>query len=57
MLKRLTSFLLVLSLSFSLSVSVFAVDDNNYYSLPPVGGSEPSTANLYPLILPTIQTA
>lgn len=49
MLKRLTSFLLVLSLSFSLSVSVFAVDDNNYYSLPPVGGSEPSTANLYPV--------
>lgn len=47
--KRLTSFILVLTLSFSLSVSVFAVDDSNYYSLPPVGGSEPSTANLYPV--------
>lgn len=49
MLKRLTSFLLVLSLSFSLSLPAFAVDDNNYYSLPPVGGSESSTANLYPV--------
>lgn len=49
MLKRLTSFLLVLSLSFSLSLPAFAVDDNNYYSLPPVGGSEPSTPNLYPV--------
>lgn len=49
MLKRLTSFLLVLTLSFSLSLSAFAVDDSNYYSLPPVGGSEPSTANLYPV--------
>lgn len=49
MLKRLTSFLLVLTLSFSLSLPAFAVDDNNYYSLPPVGGSEPSTANLYPV--------
>ena len=49
MLKRLTSFLLVLSLSFSLSLSAFAVDDSNYYSLPPVGGSEPSTPNLYPV--------
>ena len=49
MLKRLTSFLLLLSLSFSLSLTAFAVDDNNYYSLPPVGGSEPSTSNLYPV--------
>lgn len=49
MLKRLTSFLLVLSLSFSLSLSAFAVDDMDYYSFPPVGGSEPSTANLYPV--------
>ena len=49
MLKRLTSFLLVLSLSFSLSLPAFAVDDNNYYSLPPVGRSEPSTVNFYPV--------
>lgn len=49
MLKRLTSFLLVLTLSFSLSLPAFAVDDNNYYSFPPVGCSEPSTANLYPV--------
>lgn len=47
--KRLTSFLLVLVLSFSLSLPAFAVDDSNYYSLPPVGGSESSTANLYPV--------
>lgn len=49
MLKRLTSFLLVLSLSFSLSLPAFAFDDNNYYSLPPVGGVEPSTVNFYPV--------
>lgn len=49
MLKRLTSFLLVLSLSFSLSLPAFAVDDNNYYSLPPVGGSEPSVAVDWPV--------
>ena len=49
MLKRLTSFLLVLSLSFSLSLPAFAVDDMDYYSLPPVGGSEPPTASLYPV--------
>lgn len=49
MLKLLTSFLLVLSLSFSLSLSAFAVDDNNFYSLPPVGGSEPSTPSFYPV--------
>ena len=48
--KRLTSLFLVLALSFSLSLSVFAVDDMNYYSLPPVGGSEPPTASLYPVI-------
>ena len=47
--KRLTSFILVLALSFSLSLPAFAVDDSNYYSLPPVGGSEPSTVNLYPV--------
>lgn len=49
MLKWLTSFLLVLTLSFSLSLPSFAVDDSNYYSLPPVGGSEPSTVPLYPV--------
>lgn len=49
MLKRLTSFLLVLSLSFSLSLSAFAVDVNSFYSLPPVGGAEPSLASLYPV--------
>ena len=48
--KRLTSFFLVLALSFSLSLSVFAVDDMNFYSFPPVGGSEPPTASLYPVI-------
>ena len=47
--KRLTSFFLVLALSFSFSLPAFAVDDADYYSLPPVGGSEPSTANLYPV--------
>lgn len=49
MLKRLTSFLLVLALSFSLSFPAFAVDDMDYYSLPPVGGSEPSTSLFYPV--------
>lgn len=49
MLKRLTLFFLVLSLSFSLSLPAFAVDDMDYYSLPPVGGSEPSTVPLYPV--------
>lgn len=49
MLKRLTSFLLVLALSFSLSLSASAVDDMDYYSLPPVGGSESSTFSLYPV--------
>lgn len=42
--KRLTSFLLVLVLSSSLSLPAFAVDDMDYYALPPVGGSEPSVA-------------
>lgn len=47
--KRLTSFLLVFALSFSLSLSVFAVDDMDYYSLPPVGGSEQSVAVDWPV--------
>lgn len=47
--KRLTSFFLVLALSFSLSLSVFADDDTDFYSLPPVGGSEPPTVSLYPV--------
>lgn len=49
MLKRLTSFLLVLALSFSLSLSASAVDDMDYYFLPSVGGSESSTFPLYPV--------
>ena len=47
--KRLTSFLLVLALSFSLSLSAFAVDDMNYYSLSPVGSGEPSLALDWPV--------
>lgn len=47
--KRLTSFVLVLALSFSLSLSAFAVDDLDYYSLPPIGGSEPSFSVSYPV--------
>lgn len=47
--KRLTSFFLVLVLSFSLSLPAFAADDSNYYSLPPVGGSEPSLALDWPV--------
>lgn len=47
--KRLTSFLLVLALSFSFSFPAFAVDDMEYYSLPPVGGSEPSVALDWPV--------
>lgn len=47
--KRLTSFLLVLALSFSLSLPAFSVDDSYYYSLPPVGGSEPSVALDWPV--------
>ena len=49
MIKRLTSVLVVLALSFSLSLSAFAVDDLDYYSLPPVGGSEPSLSVSYPV--------
>ena len=49
MIKRLTSILLVLALAFSLSLPVFAVDDSDYYSLPPVGGFEPSTGSLSPV--------
>lgn len=45
--KRLTSLFLVLALSSSLSLSVFAVDDSDYYSLPPVGASEPSLSISY----------
>ena len=48
--KRLTSFICVFALSFSLSVSAFAVDDNNYYSLPPVGASESSVAMDWPVM-------
>lgn len=47
--KRLTSFLLVLALSFSLSLPAFAVDDMDYYSLSPVGGAEPSVALDWPV--------
>ncbi|WP_347995954.1 hypothetical protein [uncultured Eubacterium sp.] len=46
--KRLTLFVLVLALSFSLSVSAFAVDDSNYYSLASVA-SEPSPAMDWPV--------
>ena len=46
---RLTSFLFVLALSFYLSLPAFAVDDMEYYSLPPVGGSEPSLALDWPV--------
>lgn len=47
--KRLTSFLLVLALSFSLSLPAFSVDDIDYYSFPPVGGSEPSVTMDWPV--------
>lgn len=47
--KRLTSYFLVLALAFSLSLPVFAVDETDYYSLPPVGGFEPSTGSLSPV--------
>lgn len=49
MIKRLTSFLLVLALSFSLSLPAVAVDDMDYYSFSPVGGSEPSVALDWPV--------
>ena len=48
--KRFTSvFLCCVLLSSFFVVSVSAVDDSDYYSLPPVGASEPSIANLYPV--------
>lgn len=47
--KRLTSLFLALTLSFSLSLSAFAVDDIDYYSLPPVLGSEPSLSVDFPV--------
>lgn len=47
--KRLTSFLLVLALSFSLCLPAFAVDDMNFYSLPSVGSGEPSLAMDWPV--------
>ena len=47
--KRLTSFLLVLALSFSLSLPAFAVDDLDYYSFPSVGGSEPFVTMDWPV--------
>lgn len=48
--KRFTSvfFCCVLLFSFFV-VSVSAVDDNNYYSLPPVCDSDPSISSLYPV--------
>lgn len=48
--KRFTSvfFCCVLLFSFFV-VSVSAVDDSNYYSLPPVCDSEPSISSLYPV--------
>lgn len=47
---RLTSvFLCCALLSSFLILPVSAVDDDNYYSFPPVGGSESSTAGLYPV--------
>lgn len=48
--KRFTSvFLCCVLLSSFFVVSVSAVDDSDYYSLLPVGGSEPSTASFYPV--------
>lgn len=47
--KWLISFVLVFALSFSLSVSAFAVDDNNFYSLPPVGSADSSLAIHWPV--------
>ena len=47
---RLTSvFLCCALLSSFLILSVSAVDDDNYYSLPPVCGSEPSVAVVWPV--------
>lgn len=47
---RLTSFVLVLALFFSLSFPAFAVDDNKYYSLPSVASGEPSLAIDWPVM-------
>lgn len=48
--KRFTSvFFCCVLLSSFFVVPVSAVDDNDYYSFPPVGGSEPSAVSLYPL--------
>ena len=48
--KRFTSvFLFCVLLSSFFVVSVSAVDDSVYYSLPPVGGSEPSLSVSYPV--------
>lgn len=49
MIKRSTSLFLVLALSFSLSLPAFAFDDSDYYSLPPVGCSEPSVSVDWPV--------
>lgn len=47
---RLTSVLLCCALLSSfLTLSASAVDDMDYYSLPPVWGAEPSTDSLYPV--------
>lgn len=47
---RLTSvFLCCALLSSFLTLSASAVDDMDYYSLPPVGGSVSSTSSLYPV--------
>jgi hypothetical protein len=47
---RLTSvFLCCALLSSFLALSASAVDDMDYYSLPPVGGSEPSLSVSYPV--------
>lgn len=47
---RLTSvFLCCALLSSFLTFSASAVDDMDYYSLPPVGGSEPTSVTLYPV--------
>lgn len=48
--KRFTSvFFCCVLLSSFFVVPVSAVDDSDYYSLPSVGDSEPSTASLYPV--------
>lgn len=47
---RLTSvFLCCALLSSFLTFSASALDDMDYYSLPPVGGSEPTSVTLYPV--------